>query len=340
MSEVAEIAGVSTKTVSNVLRGGGGASETTREKVLAAVRATGYRLNPGAAALRSGRHGAIALAIPTLQQPIYADLATALMREADGLQVVLELTRGEPERERELLAGSWSARCDGLILVPRGLDPASQEVAEILSQGRSDGARSTVLVTHTGRAGLSRVTCPPASQSLLVASHLRDLGRQRVAVIGVAETADRWTETSLEVLRDAGLEVPDGAVVRLPEYDSLESGVVATARLLHSGTRFDAIVCHNDAVASGAATALMRRGARVPDDVAVVGRGDTETAAFAAPPLTSVSCASQGLAASALRLLAPALGLRARVEDGPRAIEVAPVLTVRTSTQRADDTSR
>ena len=88
MQDVAEVAGVSAKTVSNVLRGAAGASQATREKVLSAVRASGYRLNAGAAALRSGRHGAVALAVPTLQQPVYAHLAEALMRAAGEVQVV------------------------------------------------------------------------------------------------------------------------------------------------------------------------------------------------------------------------------------------------------------
>ena len=73
--------------------------------------------------------------------------------------------------------------------------------------------------------------------------------------------------------------VEPGVVVRLADPDGVRGGVEAMTRLLHRGPDVDAVVCHNDAVASGALSTLLRRGARVPEDVVVIGRGDTETTA-------------------------------------------------------------
>ena len=315
MRQVADLAGVSAKTVSNVMRGTGGASQATRERVLAAVRELGYRVNPRAAALRSGRHGAIALAVPTLQQPTYALLAAELMRAAEPVPVVLELTRAERSTELALLQGSWRSRCDALVLVPRGTDPAARAY--------EDADDAVVLIADDGPAGLTRITCPPRAQGDLVARHLSGLGRRRAAVLGITDPADRWTEACEASLRRAGLEVPPQAVIRL-----VRGGVEAVTRLLHQGSDVEAVVCHNDAIASGALSTLLRRGARVPEDVVVIGRGDTETAAFATPPLTSVSCAAEATAAAAMA------HFRARLTDPlprPRTIEVAPALTVRRS---------
>ena len=319
MRQVADLAGVSAKTVSNVMRGTGGASQATRERVLAAVRELGYRVNPRAAALRSGRHGAIALAVPTLQQPTYALLAAELMRAAEPVPVVLELTRAERSTELALLQGSWRSRCDALVLVPRGTDPAARAY--------EDADDAVVLIADDGPAGLTRITCPPRAQGDLVARHLSGLGRRRAAVLGITDPADRWTEACEASLRRAGLEVPPQAVIRLAEPD-VRGGVEAVTRLLHQGSDVEAVVCHNDAIASGALSTLLRRGARVPEDVVVIGRGDTETAAFATPPLTSVSCAAEATAAAAMA------HFRARLTDPlprPRTIEVAPALTVRRS---------
>ncbi|QPL05069.1 MULTISPECIES: LacI family DNA-binding transcriptional regulator [Actinomyces] len=336
MQDVAAIAGVSAKTVSNVLRAAGGASQATREKVLAAVRASGYRLNAGAAALRSGRHGAIALAVPTLQQPIHAHLAEALMHAAGGVQVVLELTRGEAEAERALLSGSWRSRCDALVLAPRGVDPASQADTRLLVGTPEDGGRSpaVVLLSDVGPAGVPRVMCSPTAQSLLVAAHLRETGRRRVAVVGAQDPADRWTEACVQALCGAGLEVPEEALVRVGDVDGLRGGVEAVSRLLYRGARVDAVVCHNDALAAGAAATLLRRGARVPEDVAVIGRGDTETARYASPALTSVSVAAEATAAAVMDLLAPVLDPATRpgaARQATELVEVSPVLTVRAS---------
>ena len=320
MQRVAELAGVSAKTVSNVMRGTGGASQATRERVLAAVRELGYRVDPRAAALRSGRHEAIALAVPTLQQPIYALLAAELMRAAGPVPVVLEPTRAERGAELALLRGSWRSRCDALVLVPRGTDPAAQ--------GYEDADPAVVLIADDGPAGLTRITCPPRAQGDLVARHLSGLGRRRAAVLGVTDPADRWTEACEAALRRAGLEVPPQAVIRLSGPDGVRGGVEAVTRLLHQGSDVEAVVCHNDAIASGALSTLLRRGARVPEDVVVIGRGDTEAAAFAIPPLTSVSCAAEATAAGVMARF------RARLADPlpqPRTVEVAPALTVRHS---------
>lgn len=344
MQDVAEVAGVSAKTVSNVLRGAAGASQATREKVLSAVRASGYRLNTGAAALRSGRHGAVALAVPTLQQPVYAHVAEALMRAAGEVQVVLELTRGEVDAERALLAGSWRSRCDALVLAPRGIDPACEPGSHLLAQAAGDGTRppAVVLLADDGPPGVPRVTCSPTAQSLLVAAHLHESGRRHVAVVGARDRADRWTGACVRALRQAGLTVPEEAVVRVADVDGLRGGVEAVSRVLYRGERVDAVVCHNDALASGAAATLMRRGARVPEDVAVIGRGDTETARYAIPALTSVSVGAPAAAAAVMRLLAPVLDPAAqpgRWEEGAAPlIEVSPVLTVRASSGPAPTT--
>lgn len=327
MQDVARVAGVSAKTVSNVLRGADGASASTRERVLAAVQDLGYRLNSGAAALRSGRRGAVALAIPTLQQPMYADLATHLMREAGDMRVVLELTGGEHSSEIALAEGSWKRQCDALIMLPRSLDPLHD----------LQTAHGVVLIADAAPAHLPRATCSAHAQTLLVAGHIRELQRRHVAILGVREPADTWTDTCATTLRDLGFSIPPQAVVRLSEADGVRGGVEAVSRLLYTGAKVDALVCHNDAIAAGAMVTLQRRGARLPDDVVVIGRGDTETAAFASPGLTSVSCGAPQLAQELVSLLT------AVIEDPEapaRAVEVAPHLTIRDSSRRPGTSPR
>ncbi|WP_103063823.1 LacI family DNA-binding transcriptional regulator [Actinomyces qiguomingii] len=333
MSDVARRAGVSTKTVSNVLRGAPGASPQTRRRVLEAVQALGYRINTSASALRSGRRGSITLAIPTLQQPLYAALAQELMRAAASTSVILELTRGEPAREREILAGSWGRRSDAAVLVPRGLDPASWRDAEVATAGAP-----LVLVADDGPAGLPRVSCPPRDQAALVAAHLRSLGRLRPAVVGVCDEADRWTSTCVRVLREAGLSIDSESVIRVAAPDDMLGGIEAVSRLAHAGAPVDAVVCHNDALAAGAVSALRRRAVRVPLDVAVIGRGNTDAAAFATPTLTSVDLNLPAAAKGALALLdlgAAASGVETQdtpTRPEPRLVTTAPTLSVRGST--------
>ncbi|MDU0348752.1 LacI family DNA-binding transcriptional regulator [Actinomyces sp. MRS3W] len=325
MSDVAARAGVSAKTVSNVLHGAPGASPETRRRVMEAVTQLDYRLNTSASALRSGRRGSITLAIPTLQQPLYAALAQEVMKAAGGVAVILELTRGEPDREQEILDGTWARQSDAAILVPRGLDPTAQSPTD-----DTPSERALVLIADDGPPALPRAACPASAQAELIAAHLRELSRHHPAVVGISSDADRWTAACTEQLRRAGLTVDDELVLRADSPDGLLGGVEAVARLAHAGAPVDAVVCHNDALAAGVTSALRRRGVRVPDDVAVIGRGDTETAIFSTPTLTSVSLDLPALASAALGLLGPD-PTRAD-DDAARVIEIAPALSVRDST--------
>lgn len=325
MQDVAARADVSAKTVSNVLRGAPGASEATRARVHDAVRELGYRFNAGASALRSGRRRAVALAVPSLTAPEHAALAQSLMTGARGRQIVLELTRGEAAAEERLLAGSWRASCDGLILVPTGLDPDGIDPEGV------PGA--VVLVAESGPAGLARATSPVDAQAALVAAHLQETGHRRVAVLGSRSPADRWTRAQVNALRATGLEVGDDTIALIDVSEPFRSAIEAMTRLVRSGVVLDAVVCHDDVVAAGAASALARHGRRTGPGLAVIGRGDTETARFATSALTSVDTGAAALAEAALVLLD---SLTQDRDAKPRTVEVAPNLRVRASSAPAD----
>ena len=124
LRDVAELAGVSIRTVSNVVNGYAPVSDATRRRVEAAVEQIGYRPNVLARNLRRGRSGLLALVVPELDVPYFAELARAVISQArgQGFTVVVDQTDGEPERERELvLSGSRAALFDGVILSPVAL---------------------------------------------------------------------------------------------------------------------------------------------------------------------------------------------------------------------------
>src|SRR4051812_20675378 len=101
LKDVAARAGVSIKTVSNVVRGQARVAEHTRQRVLRAVAELDYRPNASARQLRTGRSGVIGLAVPELVQPYFAELAAAVIGAArtHGVSVLIEETGGDPETE-------------------------------------------------------------------------------------------------------------------------------------------------------------------------------------------------------------------------------------------------
>lgn len=327
MADVAAAAGVSAKTVSNVLAASGGYSPQTEARVLAVVENLGYRLNTGARTLRSRRSGTIALALPTLRQPTYAALAQAVIEAAGDVPVLLELTRGEARLEEDVLRGRLAREADGVLWVPQALDVTHLALQELAPRTQ----RPVVVVGGRPTSGTDQVTSPVAQQVALALDHLADEGRRRPAVIGVVDDADDWTSTCALTLAQRGTPVSDGRIVRVTDAVTLRSGVEAVLRLLRTGTRFDALLCHNDALAAGALGTLLRHGAQVPRDVAVIGRGDTEVAVYASPALTSVSPGLRTMARSSVTLLGQRIGPGAP-RSGPRSVSVEPMLTVRAST--------
>ena len=126
MKEVASRAGVSVKTVSNVVNGYVHVAPDTRERVQQAIDEMGYSPNLSARSLRSGRTGIIAVALPRLDEPYFAELAAAVIAVAAAREctVLVDQTDGVFDREQRALAGIRPNLIDGLIFSPLALGPA------------------------------------------------------------------------------------------------------------------------------------------------------------------------------------------------------------------------
>lgn len=289
LRDVAELAGVSIRTVSNVVNGYVPVSEEKRARVEAAVAELGYRPNVVARNLRQGRSGLIALVVPELDVPYFAELARAVVTEArsHGYTVVVDQTDGEPDRERELITrGGGAELFDGVILSPLAL--SGEDIA-----GR-DGDVPLVLLGERVAATDDLVVIDNVAAAREATEHLVGLGRTRIAAIGdqpyeTGETAQLRTRGYREALQVAGLPADDSLVVSIPRFH-FSDGARAMAQLLdHPDGPPDAVFCFNDLVAIGAMRVLLSRGLRVPQDVAVVGFDDIEAGRYTTPTLTTVA---------------------------------------------------
>ncbi|MEW1973871.1 LacI family DNA-binding transcriptional regulator [Microbacterium profundi] len=331
MKDVAALAGVSPKTVSNVVTRTVPVREETRSKVEAAMQRLDFVPNLSARGLRKGRSGIIALALPDLATAYSAELMQLIVAGAHdrGLAVLIEETAAEPERESELLARARAHLIDGLILNPIRLEdsviryagrlPPLVVIGEV-EQHRADHVRID-----------SRLAAADATR------HVLSRGARRVAVIGADGDDSIATATSRlrlegvhDALRDAGI-VPDPSleVNRLPW--AMAGGADATHILLSRKVAFDAIVAFTDSLAVGVLHALHDHGIRVPDDVIVTGFDDVEISEFSSPALTTVALDRGEFAEATLDLL------ETRIDDptaAPRSVTVAHRLVERASTSR------
>src|SRR5579871_5981905 len=124
LKDVAARAGVSMMTVSSVVNGRPHVAPQTRERVRAALAALNYRPNVSARHLRNGRAGVLALAIPDLTNPVFADIGNAVVAAAaaQSYTVLLDHTRGQRDSESRVVHGLRAQTIDGLILSPLALE--------------------------------------------------------------------------------------------------------------------------------------------------------------------------------------------------------------------------
>ncbi|HEY3003018.1 MAG TPA: LacI family DNA-binding transcriptional regulator [Kribbellaceae bacterium] len=302
MRDVARRAGVSAKTVSNVVNGYPFIREATRDRVLEAIDALGYQMNINARNLRSGRTGIIALAVPELSLPYFAELADAVISAAEkhGLTVLIEQTNAVRERELTALSSARAHLVDGLLFSPLALGPA--DAAQL-----STALPTVLLGERIFHGPVDHVVIDNVNGSRAATEHLIATGRRRIAVIGthpgeeVGTAAIRYN-ACVAAMRDAGIRALRSLAAPAGPWHR-DTGAEAMTRLLKSGTKFDAVFALNDTLALGALRVLVRHGVRVPDDVAMVGFDDIEEARYSIPTLTSVNPCRTDIARAAVDLL-------------------------------------
>ena len=334
LKQVAERAGVSVRTVSNVVSGFALVAPDTRERVQRVLDEVGYRPNAAARHLRGGRSGLIGLVLPEINSPYFAELAGHLVQQAEARSwlLLVQQTDGDAERERRLVDGSPGRMVDGLVLSPWALSPAELR--------RGPDRAPVVLLGEQDAAGLlDHVAVDSVAAARDATRHLIDLGRRRIAAIGPQPhldngTAARRLEGYRRALAEAGLplrpelEVP---VRRLHRAD----GAAAMRRLLDDGVPPDALFCFSDQLALGALHVAVERGLRVPADVAIAGFDDIEDGRYANPALTTVSPDKAGIAVAALDCLADRLA-RDPYTGPARRITIPHRLEIRASTATAE----
>jgi len=307
MRDVATHAGVSPKTVSNVMNGYPYIREATRVKVLASIDVLGYQMNISARNLKSGRTGIIGLAVPELSLPYFAELADAVINAAEehGLTVMIEQTGAVRERELTALARPREHLVDGLLFSPLGLGPDDVEQLRTSTPMVLLGER----IFH---GPVDHVMIDNVTGTRAAVQHLLELGRRRIAVIGthpgeVVGTAAIRYEAYLSALEESGVRaVKKLARTARPWHRS--TGAETMEQLLASGVKFDAVLGLNDTLALGAIRVLARHGIRIPDDVAVAGFDDIDEAKYSTPTLTTVDPGRGQIARTAVELLVERMG--------------------------------
>ncbi|GGY55288.1 LacI family transcriptional regulator [Streptomyces omiyaensis] len=299
MADVARAAGVSSATVSYVLSGKRPVAPETRAAVEEAIAELSFTVNVTARSLRTGRSSLVALIVPDIVNPFYAQLAATLQEELRerGLHVVVCNTRARRDEEQTLLAEAVQQRFAGVIITPFRLKP--RDFAPIVDAGIPVVVSADVsfgpmdLVTPDARAATRR-----ALEQVAAAQ------RRRIAMIAGPRDATGG-DPRLEHLRalalQLGMALPHDMVVR--GEHTREAGAAGFAELMSRRHRPDALFCGNDVIAVGAMEKAHELGFDIPGDVALIGHDDASFASLVRPRLTTIRYPAAEVARAAAQLL-------------------------------------
>lgn len=335
LKDIADELGVSTMTVSKVLRGKTDVGQKTRERVLKRVRELNYRPNMLARGLASGRTGAIGLVVPDLVQPFFAELASSLaaVLRQNGYALLLASSEDSAAIEREEMQALVNRGVDAILLA--SCRDAGSRPAELMNP-----AVPCVLVDRKlTRLKLPFVGSDDIAAGVLATEHLIATGHRNIAHIGGTATSpalDRMRGYA-NALKRRGINVPQAYRMcnHGLETRGEDEGRKAMQKLLSLRRPPDAVFCYNDSAAAGAIDAVLAAGRRVPEDVAIIGCGNLRYGEYFRVPLSTVDQRAAELGELAARMvLDSAHSLRSDKES----IRLTPSLVVRCSTPAISST--
>ena len=323
---VAELAGVSTATVSRTLSRPESVRPDTRERVLSAIKQTGFVPNKQAVDFRRQATRTIILLVRDISNPFYLDIYKGVEEFAfdAGYKVLMGDARNDDARICHYIEMVRNRQADGLILMTGRLPKAAMIAPLPPIVVALEMLEDVVLpmVAIDNRAAASRAV-----------QHLIALGHRRIAhVTGpMEELMNRHRHDGyLAALRDAGLS-SDPALTVQGNY-RLESGRRAIRELLRSRAAFTAVFASNDEMAVGVINELRTHGFRVPQDVSVVGFDDIVFADAADPPLTTIRQARREIGSRAMAMM---IGILNGQQPDENEVLIDVELVVRGTTARA-----
>lgn len=301
IDEVAALAGVSPMTVSRVVNGHGKVRDTTRERVMRAVRKLDYTPNLAASSLAAAQDTRIALIYTNPSSAYLSELLVGALRGAarTAAQLVVDTWDGFNAEAQRKAARALAKTVAGAILPPP-LCESRAVVSELT------GAGVPVVAIASGRFhdDISCVRIDDFRASQEVAAHLIALGHTRIGYIkghpNQTASAQRF-EGFQAALGQAGIGL-DGALVQQGYY-TYRSGLDAAEKLLAQRRPPTAIFASNDDMAAAVVSVAHRRGLDVPRDLSVVGFDDTSAAATVWPELTTIRQPIASMADSAVDIL-------------------------------------
>lgn len=340
LSDVAQSAGVSIKTVSRVVNQEADVSKSTRERVLQAISELGYHPNALARGLVQKRSRTIVIVSAGLERYGPSRFVMGVQTKAEELGYALLLTLLQPPtavKAHAIIENLLSRQVDGIIWqAPNVGDTQRWISSERLAQ------LPPVVINSLPNPYVTTVSIDNYHGAFVAVQHLLDQGWQRIGFLsgplGYPMTSERqrgWQDCLIQ----HGLQ-PDQSLIGRGDWTP-QGGAAAMETLLTAWPAVDAVFAHNDAMALGALLSARKCGRRIGRDLGLIGFDDAPEAAFTDPPLSTVHQEVFALGQEAVHALVRLIEAKANGEPLPPPVLILsmPELIVRQSSLRCAGSS-
>ncbi|MCL4119425.1 UNVERIFIED_CONTAM: hypothetical protein GTU68_046565 [Idotea baltica] len=286
MKDVAQLAGVSTATVSRALMNPEKVSVSTRKRVETAVLEAGYSPNTLARNLRRNESKTIITIVPDICDPYFAEIIRGIEDAAveNDYLVLLGDSGQQKKRESSFVNLVFTKQADGMLLL------GTDHPFDVSKPEQKNLPPMVMACEFAPELELPTVHIDNLTSAFEAVNYLAQLGHKRIAQISGPTTATlcKFRQQGYQqALRRAGVSM-NPAYSTVGDF-TFEAGAQAVRQLLALPEQPTAIFCHNDAMAIGAIQEAKKLGLRVPQDLSIVGFDDIQFAQYCDPPLTTIS---------------------------------------------------
>lgn len=285
IKDVAKLAGVSLGTASRVVNNNVTVKPSIREKVTEAIKHLGYTPNAVAQSMRVGSTNTVGCILRDMTIPLLTDFVRAAhdTLQAEGFSLLISNTEGNESRERTLLANLARRRIDGVIIGP--YSPIQGEFRDFLT----NLGMPVVLLDRNEASWLDAVMIDHRNGMFHVVRKLLELGHRRIALI-TGEPRLYPARERLAGFNEAFAEfgvLPDPDLISTASFLA-ESAFDFVTEMFKGVQPPTAIIAGGMDMLAGVLRAVHTLGLVIPDDVSIVGAGDSELAELHAPPITMI----------------------------------------------------
>jgi DNA-binding LacI/PurR family transcriptional regulator len=299
--DIANLAGVSTATVSHVLNNTRFVSEELKQKVREIIEHNGYTPNAHARNLASRQSRTFGLILSDLSNPFFPDLVKSIQEcaIAEGYDVTMANTNYDPQRTLASVQRMLEQRVSGVAVMTSEMD--------ISLIGRLTAREVAMVFLDVGKVGpyVNNIAVNYEKGIRAGVEHLLDLGHRRIAYISgpqALKSAQRRRLAFTKAMKRYESSLHTQPSVYEGDFKAT-GGRQAVAEILRQKPMPTAILAANDLMAMGALSELRKAGLRVPEDISVIGFDDISFAALTDPQLTTIALPREEIGRAAVEAL-------------------------------------